>query len=282
MLPIAGLIPAASPSGPPSAKPSQTLHQAIDSDRISQSTFDARRSMASRTLSVTNFAHIEGVSVRFGDLTILVGPQASGKSVVLQLFKLALDRVSIKKSFENYGMLIKGSSFLARYLGQGMENSLRPDSRIAWDGREIGLSGMTGGPMRAKPCVYYVPAHRTLALSEGYPPAFQQLKPETPFVVRQFSEDLRQILIQGIGRELLFPQAKRLKGKVREKINEAIFHGAELREDASGIPSLKLVQTLRWPSCGVRTRRSGRSRGSTQGTNCESGENRVQYQSRCV
>lgn len=190
---------------------------------------------AAEKLHVTDFAHIKDISIDFGDLTILVGPQASGKSLVLQLFKLALDGPSIKRDFETYGMVIKGDRFLARFLGEGMEKSWRQESRVVLGNREIMLQSVIRSNRPGKPSVYFVPAHRTLTLSEGYPPAFQQLRPDTPYVVRQFSEDLRQILIEGIGRELLFPQAKRLKGRVRDKINEAIFHGAQLREDATGI-----------------------------------------------
>jgi energy-coupling factor transporter ATP-binding protein EcfA2 len=187
-------------------------------------------------LTVSNFAHIDKVEVEFGDLTVLVGPQASGKSLVLQLLKLVLDGRAIKKTFEKYGLVVKGDKrFLARFLGQGMEGSWREDSKVTWGGRDVTLSGVSNSAKRGNPSVYFVPAHRTLTLSEGYPPTFQQFRPETPFVVRQFSEELRQVLIEGISRELLFPQAKRLKGKVRDKINEAIFHGAQLREDASGV-----------------------------------------------
>lgn len=42
-------------------------------------------------LHVRNFAQIEDARIEFGDLTILVGPQATGKSLVLQWFKAAID-----------------------------------------------------------------------------------------------------------------------------------------------------------------------------------------------
>lgn len=42
-------------------------------------------------LEVHDFAQLRSVDVAFGDLTILVGPQATGKSTVLQLLKLAVD-----------------------------------------------------------------------------------------------------------------------------------------------------------------------------------------------
>jgi hypothetical protein len=40
-------------------------------------------------LQVRNFAQIKDARIEFGDLTILVGPQATGKSLVLQWFKAA-------------------------------------------------------------------------------------------------------------------------------------------------------------------------------------------------
>lgn len=47
--------------------------------------------MAAPTLAVERFAQLRKVEISFGDLTILVGPQATGKSIVLQLLKLAVD-----------------------------------------------------------------------------------------------------------------------------------------------------------------------------------------------
>ena len=43
------------------------------------------------SLILKNIGPIREANVRFGDLTILVGPQATGKSVFLQLFKPVLD-----------------------------------------------------------------------------------------------------------------------------------------------------------------------------------------------
>ncbi len=42
-------------------------------------------------LSVQHLAHITEATITFGDLTVFVGPQASGKSLVAQLWKLWLD-----------------------------------------------------------------------------------------------------------------------------------------------------------------------------------------------
>ena len=46
-------------------------------------------------LEVQSFGPIGKVSIEFGDLTLLIGPQASGKSIFLQLLKLLVDKKHI-------------------------------------------------------------------------------------------------------------------------------------------------------------------------------------------
>ena len=46
-----------------------------------------------------SFGPIDEADVHFGDLTLLVGPQASGKSIFIQLLKLLLDKNNIRKTF---------------------------------------------------------------------------------------------------------------------------------------------------------------------------------------
>ena len=55
---------------------------------------------------VQNFGPIEDDSVDFGDLTILVGPQASGKSVFLETLKLVIDRDSVINTLDRYNYII--------------------------------------------------------------------------------------------------------------------------------------------------------------------------------
>jgi hypothetical protein len=185
---------------------------------------------------VERFAQVGDVRLALGDLTVLVGPQATGKSLVLQLLKLALDGPAIARTMGRYGLLFRDERhLLSRYLGEGMEHAWGPKTRVTWNGRGISPAALLRPRGRARHSLYYVPAHRTLVLSDGYPPAFQQFRPETPFVVRHFSEEVRRLLIEGLDEALLFPQPSRLKGKVREKIDAAVFHGAELRDDTSGV-----------------------------------------------
>ncbi|MCX7962128.1 MAG: ATP-binding protein [Burkholderiales bacterium] len=185
-------------------------------------------------LDIENLAHIRHASVELGDLTVLVGPQAAGKSLVLQTLKLALDGRYIARRMRDYGLVVNETQdFLARYFGEGMERIWRETTRVRWRGRRVHPRRILAKARKGEERVHYVPAHRTLVLSGGHPPTFQQFRPETPYVVRQFSENVRSVLLDS-GRDTLFPQAKRLKGRVREKIAEAIFRGAALREVAEG------------------------------------------------
>ena len=42
-------------------------------------------------LQLKNIGQITDADIRFGDLTVFVGPQATGKSIALQFLKLLVD-----------------------------------------------------------------------------------------------------------------------------------------------------------------------------------------------
>ncbi|WP_196937358.1 hypothetical protein [Sphingobacterium pedocola] len=47
---------------------------------------------------------VEGTrNINFGDLTLFVGPHASGKSILLQMIKLLVDKDHIRRTTEQYG-----------------------------------------------------------------------------------------------------------------------------------------------------------------------------------
>ena len=45
-------------------------------------------------MKLTNFGPIKNLNIQLGDLTILLGPQASGKTLFLQMLKLLVDQYS--------------------------------------------------------------------------------------------------------------------------------------------------------------------------------------------
>ena len=74
--------------------------------------------------TLTNLGPIAHCDVAFGDLTILVGEQASGKSLFLEMLKLALDRDSVIETLNRYSYILDNNkdNILNLYLGDGMAN----------------------------------------------------------------------------------------------------------------------------------------------------------------
>ena len=72
------------------------------------------------TLNVKSFGPIQDIQVSLGDLTLLVGPQASGKSLFLELFKLVNDHAHILSTLRKYNYILSKSDskpFLENYFG---------------------------------------------------------------------------------------------------------------------------------------------------------------------
>lgn len=187
-------------------------------------------------VKVREFGQLAAADVEFGDLTVLVGPQATGKSLLLQLLKLGVDHLAVRNTFRENG-LDPGrdwDAFLGLYFGRGMQTLWSNASEVSVGDVAIEPSLLR---RRARPeathRVVYIPAQRTLALPDGFPVAFRLLGEDSPFVVRQYSELLRDALVNGQfdrhGR--LFPNTGRLTQKLRDSLDRAIFHGASLEFD---------------------------------------------------
>ncbi len=170
------------------------------------------------------------MDVAFGDLTILVGPQATGKSIVLQLLKLAVDSSRIAGTLRRRGFgWSNRADFCAVYLGEGMSAAWTEATSVRFAGRSVQAPPRKATRDAAR--LFYIPAHRTLSVAEGWPAGFRSYKPDTPFVVREFSERLLELLTtrQRSEGDVVFPQPRRLKKQFRALIDEAVFHGGELK-----------------------------------------------------
>ena len=55
-------------------------------------------------LQLKNIGQITDADIRFGDLTVFVGPQATGKSITLQFLKLLLDMGQVQEEMTRYGL----------------------------------------------------------------------------------------------------------------------------------------------------------------------------------
>lgn len=192
-----------------------------------------------KQLQAEQLAQIQNAEIHFGDLTLLVGPQASGKSVFLQLFKLVQDHGPITKTLKRFGYSYDqgpdtdGDPLLTLMFGEGMGAIWRQESVVKADGKAVDLSGLRKGNGKDQESVFFIPAQRVLTLDQGRPRNFDSFAALDPFVVKSFSEHLRQLMEKGLGGKdnQLFPIKSRLKEVLRDRIDDSIFHGATVTQE---------------------------------------------------
>jgi predicted ATPase len=89
--------------------------------------------MSDKSLQLRNVGPIGDADIQFGDLTVLVGPQATGKSILLQLLKLMLDTGPVFRTLKEKGLNWNGNigELMQVYVGEGMKG--------LWDERKSEL-----------------------------------------------------------------------------------------------------------------------------------------------
>ena len=185
-------------------------------------------------LKVENFGPIEKADVTFGDLTFLVGAQASGKSLFLELLKLLVDKNAIVETLRKYNYIINknnASNLLDAFFGNGMAGVWRKDTKINFDGVDASLvtSLMKKNVEGTEEKLFYIPAQRIFSISDGRPKAFSEFDPTTPYVLRQFSDILRVFMSIGLGgNTTLYPIKTRLKNLQKKSFDNSIFHGGKV------------------------------------------------------
>lgn len=185
-------------------------------------------------LTLRNLGPIKEAELTFGDLTVLVGPQASGKSIAVQMLKLCEDRRAIHEQMTLYGLdwHQRWGEFFDAFLGEGMRHIWRESSAVQWNGADQTRESLAkkSGRGGAAERVFLVPAQRVLAIADGWPKPFQAFRSGDPFVVRDFSDKLR-LLVEEFGEKAIFPQKNRLKAEFRSMIESALFGGFSLEVD---------------------------------------------------
>lgn len=190
---------------------------------------------------VRNFGPIADAKVAFGDLTILIGPQASGKSLFLELFKLVKDHGHIVSTLKKYNYILGKStslSLLDYYFGEGLSSLVKESTEVNSNGNDvtgrlISTNIRQGGALWES--VFYVPAQRILSIADGRPKNFMEFDLSTPYTLRFFSETLRVFIQGGLGNpDVIFPMKLRLKNSVKDSINSSIFHNGKVIIDESG------------------------------------------------
>lgn len=84
-------------------------------------------------LKIQNFGPIKKAQINFGDLTFLIGPQASGKSLSLELLKLIIDRQHIISTLRNYNYILSKTdpkNILDWYFGEGLSGLFQENTQI--------------------------------------------------------------------------------------------------------------------------------------------------------
>ena len=191
-------------------------------------------------INVKNLGQIKSANIDVADLTLFVGSQATGKSILLQLIKLLFDGENIGETLLKYGYQWEEDSynFNELYFGEGMRNLWNDRTKVFFNNAEVYLDDLLpyeeileenesfGYPEH----IFFVPAQRVLTLENGWPRSFTNFEIGDPYVVCRFSEHLR-LLMRFINKDkdnAIFPQTGRLRQEISDALNTSIFHGAKV------------------------------------------------------
>ena len=186
------------------------------------------------TIRLENVGPISDAKVELGDLTVLVGPQASGKSVFLQTLKLAADRNHTLGFFEQQNVVFNGepAAVLDGYYGRGMGGMLKSNPVVTWEGRRYALEALTRfrkPKISQVETLFYIPAQRVVSLSSGVSRPFGSFNFGDPYVLRYFANQIHILLQNEFGSTAqLFPAKGRLNETLKGPIAEHLFGGALL------------------------------------------------------
>ena len=191
-------------------------------------------------ISITALGQLEQADITFGDITVLVGPQASGKSILLQCIKLVMDVGDITQTLKEYGYNWYDSlpRFLPLYFGEGMQGIWRADTQILVDQQIFDVEATLLQPEKKKrESLFLVPAQRVMTLKNGWPRPFADYEAGDPYVVKKFSEHLRRLMETGFNsdKDAIFPRVGRIDKVMQDTLTDSIFGGAKVKLDESGM-----------------------------------------------
>lgn len=186
---------------------------------------------------------MQKVDVSFGDLTLFIGAQASGKSISLELLKFLIDRDNIIRTLDRYNYIFghNPQKILDMYFGDGLSGVWNDNSVVKLDCRDYPATWIPSKAEDKDETLFYIPAQRILSISDGRPKNFMEFDNTCPYVLRSFSETLRLFMQNGIPSETLFPLKNRLKEGLRASFNESIFHDGQIvMEENAGQKKMRL------------------------------------------
>ena len=198
-------------------------------------------------ISVSSVGPIGKADLQIGDLTLFVGPQASGKSLMLQIIKLCDDRLNIDSTLEknNYSWGQNRNKFLDLYFGENLSSIWSDKSKVVADGKEysnerISFVRNQGEKSAGDETLFYIPAQRVLSINQGWPKSFGSFEVGDPFVLKQFSDTIRtnlemERLSDGKNETVIFPKGDRLTDPLRKMISDGILNGSKISYDESSM-----------------------------------------------
>lgn len=184
-----------------------------------------------KNLRIYRLGPLGNINIDFGDLTIFVGPQASGKSIALETLKLVVDRDSVISNLDRYNYIIGHNvdKILNVYYGDGMATVWKPQTSVVLNGEIFDKKQIPLKPKSYNETMFYIPAQRIFSISDGRPKNFMEFDSSSPYIHRIFSETLRLFMQNGLGQtNTIFPLKNRLKGHMKKSLNESIFHNAKV------------------------------------------------------
>jgi energy-coupling factor transporter ATP-binding protein EcfA2 len=181
---------------------------------------------------------IQSADVQFKDLTVIVGPQATGKSIFLQTLKLLVDRDQIHDTFKQHGTAFNDNpeSFMEGYFGLGLSAAWGKKSSMTWKKKSVAFSDYAK-PSKSRTRherMFYIPAQRVLSLPGGVTQNFGQFNYGDPYTLRAFSDAVHDLIQNEFGAKgEMFPGPNRLNKGLRTPMQTHLFGGSRLEIDAS-------------------------------------------------
>ncbi|MDI3286694.1 AAA family ATPase [Polyangium sp. 15x6] len=196
-----------------------------------------------KRLQVQGFGPIQQGDVEFGDLTVLVGPQATGKSLFVQLFKAIVDAGAIERDLMQYGFDWYSDEtpvhdYCSLYFGSGLGYVIQSRTVILRDGNSVRVSDIVNPnpSVHTGDTVFLIPAQRVLVLQDGWPKPFMAYAGGDPYAIRKFSESLRLLMERERGSErAIFPRPKHLWAELGSVVDASIYVGSTLELEREGM-----------------------------------------------
>lgn len=187
-----------------------------------------------KNISIRNLGPIKQADIELGDLTVLVGQQATGKSIFLQTLKLLMDRDHIHKVFNTNNTFFKGRAevFLDGYYGRNMSPLWKTgQSSITLNSNTCNLleyARPSDGAVEGNESTFYIPAQRVISTPRGSTQHFGTYKFGDPYVLRVFSDNLHQLMQNTFAAESDLSPEKLLPINLGRHIKEQVYAGADL------------------------------------------------------